>query len=224
MGRILHIELQSDNDPRIHWRCLAYYAAIREMWPDAKVTQVVVYVGDSTMTMSSSVEDERLNFGFDIINIKSIPASRFLSSPNEGERMLAMLAASEDSRSTIRSILESWSGLPRKTLRRLVEQLAVLSQLRNCDRIVKEERDRMPIHIDITQNAFYKEGEEHGEARGALQGALQGKAEVITRVLEARFGPLSRTVKARIAKADLEQLDRWSDLVATAPTLEAVFR
>src|SRR5450432_3772721 len=54
-GRILHIDLQSENDPRMRWRCLAYYQAIRELWPVARITQVVIYVGSGPMTMISVV-------------------------------------------------------------------------------------------------------------------------------------------------------------------------
>ena len=44
-GKILHLEFQLSNDPRMHWRCYHYYGAIQEQWEDAEILQVVVYVG-----------------------------------------------------------------------------------------------------------------------------------------------------------------------------------
>src|SRR5580658_10493772 len=54
-GRILHIEFQSKNDPRIAWRCLEYWQLISEQWPGLEVVQVVIYLGDGPLTMTSDI-------------------------------------------------------------------------------------------------------------------------------------------------------------------------
>ena len=59
--------------------------------------------------------------------------------------------------------------------------------------------------------------------RGKAEGLEQGKAEGLTRIMERRFGPLSRTVRARIAGADPDELDAWFDRVLDADNLEAMF-
>src|SRR5450631_3265953 len=46
-GLILHIELQTDNDPRIVRRCLGYWQAIDEKWPKTPIHQVVIYMGSA---------------------------------------------------------------------------------------------------------------------------------------------------------------------------------
>ena len=65
---------------------------------------------------------------------------------------------------------------------------------------------------------------ERGKARGLAEGLEQGKAEGLTRILERRFGPLSRTVRDRIAGADPDELDAWFDRVLDANNLEAMFK
>ena len=55
------------------------------------------------------------------------------------------------------------------------------------------------------------------------QGRQQGKKEVLARMLARRFGPLPQDVSSRLASANAEQLDLWSDRLLDAPTLEAVF-
>ena len=59
--------------------------------------------------------------------------------------------------------------------------------------------------------------------RGKAEGLEQGKAEGLTRIMERRFGPLSRTVRDRIAGADPDELDAWFDRVLDADNLEAMF-
>ncbi len=40
-----------------------------------------------------------------------------------------------------------------------------------------------------------------------MEGLAQGKAEVVMRIMERRFGPLSRKVRDRIAVAGPDELD-----------------
>ena len=202
-GRILHIELQSRNDVRMPFRCLEYWRVIAELWPDADIVQVVIYAGDGPMTMASGIDRGRLTYGFDILNVQDLDAGLFLESTSDSERMLAALCHSDDPRATIAAILRSWRHLPAKEFTEKLEDLLVLSQIRKRDTIVTEESTEMPIEIDITENAMFKWGEEKGEARG--------EAKILTRFLERRFGPLPDAVKARIASADTQTIERWVD-------------
>jgi len=214
-GRILHIELQSKNDSKMHWRCLDYWRAIAEQWLDGEIVQVVIYLGDGPMTMLSTIARGRTEFAFDILSLKDVEAKTFLESESEEERMLAVLCHSEDPRATIVEILRSWKHLPTKELSENMRDLLVLSQLRKQDTIVGEESSAMPIEIDISENAVFK--------LGAKQGEVRGEAKVLTRLLERRFGTLPDTARTRIESADVESLDRWVDRLDGAETLDAVF-
>ena len=66
-------------------------------------------------------------------------------------------------------------------------------------------------------------GRAEGKAEGIAEGEAKGEAKSLTRLLERRFGPLPRSVKDRIASADLDQLDTWIDRVLDARSLDAVF-
>ena len=67
------------------------------------------------------------------------------------------------------------------------------------------------------------EGLTEGLERGMERGLERGKAEVLMRLMERRFGPLSRTVRDRIAGAGPDELDAWSDRILDAGDLEAMF-
>ena len=60
-------------------------------------------------------------------------------------------------------------------------------------------------------------------AEGLERGLERGKAEVLMRLMERRFGPLSRTVRDRIAGAGPDELDAWFDRILDADDLEAMF-
>ena len=214
-GRILHLELQSKNDPRIEWRCLEYWQVISEQWPDAEVIQVIIYAGDSPLKMANGIKRGRLTYGFDIVDLQQVAANTFLESAGDNERMLAALCHSDDPRATIRTILASWKHLSAKDIRDKLANLSVLSQLRKHDTIVKEESAIMPIEIDIRENAFVKWGEEMGEARG------EGK--LLTKILERRFGPIPEDVRVRISTANAETIETWAENLESARTLTDIF-
>ena len=227
-GRIVQLEWQAQNDREMLWRNLDYYKVIARQWPTApRILQFLVYLGDSPVTMESEIERDRLSYGYDIFCMYDVEAREFLASESDDERVLAVLCASEDPRATIREILGSWKHLPAKELTERILDLQVLSQLRNRDTMVREESSAMPIEIDIKQNAFYKWAEANGaamgEARGEARGKAEGKADALTIVLEARFGPLPAVVRARIASADVETLERWLQRLAHASTVEELF-
>ena len=60
-------------------------------------------------------------------------------------------------------------------------------------------------------------------AEGLERGLEQGEARGLTRLLERGFGPLPRTVRDRVAAADLDELDAWLDRILDADSLDAVF-
>src|SRR5215475_6167678 len=62
-GRILHLEIQSD-DEDMPWRMLEYYFLIR-IAHKQQPEQIVIYVGEKSSKIASIVE-ERLKFDYDL--------------------------------------------------------------------------------------------------------------------------------------------------------------
>jgi hypothetical protein len=56
------------------------------------------------------------------------------------------------------------------------------------------------------------------------KGIVQGEALLLQRQLARRFGPLPSAVVAQLGSATAEQLERWSDRVLDAATLDEVLR
>ena len=67
-------------------------------------------------------------------------------------------------------------------------------------------------------------GIEKGIEKGIEQGIEQGEALLLQRLLVRRFGPLPSDLVAHIGAATTGQLERWSDRVLDAASLDEVFR
>ncbi|WP_371869556.1 DUF4351 domain-containing protein [Duganella flavida] len=69
-----------------------------------------------------------------------------------------------------------------------------------------------------------KKGLEQGMEQGLKQGRKQGAVALLERQLARRFGPLPQTVQRKLAKASLEQVDAWGEVVLEATSLKQVFK
>lgn len=86
------------------------------------------------------------------------------------------------------------------------------------------------------EKIFYEDGEkrglrkgieqgiERGIQRGIQQGRKDAMAELLERQLEGRFGPISETVRKRLARASPEKLAEWGVALLDANSLAQVFR
>lgn len=64
---------------------------------------------------------------------------------------------------------------------------------------------------------------EKGVQQGLQQGLQQARFELVERMLAHRFGPLSDTVRDRLAAASAEQLQDWAIALLEAPDIDTVF-
>lgn len=54
-------------------------------------------------------------------------------------------------------------------------------------------------------------------------GVQQGEARVLLRQLRLKFGPLNAATEERVRSAAPDLLEKWSDRILTAESLESVF-
>ncbi len=80
----------------------------------------------------------------------------------------------------------------------------------------------MPYVTSVERLAI-RRGMQQGLEQGLEQGRLEGKIEGLERLLVKRFGPLDEATRKRLDLATLEQLDRWTDRILDASTVDVVF-
>ncbi|MBF0182143.1 MAG: DUF4351 domain-containing protein, partial [Magnetococcales bacterium] len=81
--------------------------------------------------------------------------------------------------------------------------------------------------VESTWGAGMLEGEKKGRLNGLLEGEKKGRREgeanLLTRLLQCRFGSIPDWASARIAEADPSVLERWSLAIFDAASLEKLF-
>ena len=66
-------------------------------------------------------------------------------------------------------------------------------------------------------------GMQQGMRQGMQQGMQQGESTMLFRLLERKFGQVSKKVKRKIEAADSDTLLEWGEKILSASTIEYVF-
>ncbi|MGN7613821.1 DUF4351 domain-containing protein [Magnetococcales bacterium HHB-1] len=218
-GAILHLELQSDSDDVMEWRMLEYYALIRQLYPNAKIIQRVLYVGPGTPKFKTKIDEGGIHFEYKVVNIIDIDCREMLTSPQLEENLLAVLCRMEDDRETIREVLTRIEKLPSKERADALEKLMILAGLRKLEPIIKEEVDKMAISVNVMENEFLRDLFVSGEQKGRVE----GKAELLQRQLQKKFGNVPAWADEKLKTADAKNLEVWGDRILDASSIDEVF-
>ena len=236
-GRILHVELQEDDDPNMPWRMLEYYAPLRLTY-EQEPWQIVLYVGAGKPKRMIHIREKRLRFSYDVVDIRQLNAEPLLESDELSDNLLAILCNVKDVRAVSRRILQKLGALPMKQARDAAFKLTILSKLRRAEKIVLKEVETMititredlrewPMISDLMLSAEQeaearglKKGERTGEKKGQRKEALR----LLSKQLEQRFGALPEWAETQLAIASLPMLERWSLQLLTAKSLKAALK
>ena len=176
----LHIEIQSDNDEEMHKRMLLYYALILKTYA-MNTTQFVIYIGNDNLSMTANIAHPKLQYGYEIIDIKRYDYEEFLQANTPEEVILAILGNfhGENASSIIEKILLRLQQLAhtKLALGKYATQLEIISKLRKLEKETKTQVSSMPIVFDITDTTAYTLGEAKGEAKGKAEAVYAMFAE-----------------------------------------------
>lgn len=230
-GRILHVELQAEDDGEMPWRMLEYYPPIRLAYGQSP-TQIVLYVGEKPLKVAPKIEEERLKFSYDVVDIRELDSRPLLESDSVGDNLIAILCNVDDIRQVSRRILKKLAKLPGKQAKDAVTKLLILSRLRSAENIVSEEVKKvMPMtREDLLELPLISDlilggeeiAEKRGEKRGMQTGMKKNAASMLSRLLKQRFGALPVWAQKKVAAADVKTLDKWVLSVLNAQNLEDV--
>lgn len=78
--------------------------------------------------------------------------------------------------------------------------------------------------FDQWAQQYEQRGKQEGLQKGRQEGQQEGEARLLLRLLTRRFGELPADTVTRIQRADLPQLEAWSDRVLDARSLAEVFQ
>ena len=221
-GTLLHIELQSSNDPAMPLRMAEYALAIYRKFGQLP-TQIVLFVGASPLTMKNTLHGHGLQFQYTLADIRDLPSSDLLDSPRIEDNILSILTRLQNRAETIHQILDRITTLPEPERRAALAQLLILSGLRNLEREIEQEAERMPILNDILDHKVLGPAILKGRQQGLTEGRQEGRQDILKRQLQKRFGALPAWVEDRLAGFTAPELDEFAVRILDAASLEELF-
>ena len=202
---LLHIEFQSRNDKNMVFRNQEYHGIISRKYK-LPIRHYVFYIGRRKPNMMAQLPEDMQFKGFEILDFNTLSYRDFLDSKTGSEIILAILAdfQGHDPEAVIRLILQQLRVVVRHpaSLKKYVEQLNILSRLRNLSEQTIKIAASMPITIDIEKDYLYRIGLD----RGIELERQKAEAEIETE--RRRAEEAEAEIEAERRRAEEERLER----------------
>ncbi|MCJ8281784.1 MAG: Rpn family recombination-promoting nuclease/putative transposase [Rivularia sp. ALOHA_DT_140] len=182
--QILHIEFQTQPDPKIPFRMADYRLRGYRRFPEKEMYQVVIYLNrtNSELVYQNTFSLTRTRHEFEVIRLWEQPVEIFLENP--GLLAFAVLSSTPNPENVLNQVAAQINEISdNRTQSNVAASTAILASLvLNKDlikRILRSDVMReSPIYQEILQ-----EGEEKGKAKGREEGRAEGKTEVAINLL-----------------------------------------
>jgi hypothetical protein len=234
---IFHVELQSTNCRDMLWRMAEYFLLLRRRFRRTPIRQAVLYAGMKKLRMPSVLVDRPIHFRCEVHDIREWPAADLLASPNEGDRILAMLGQTDNPIAVVHQVVALAARQPIERQTYSVAALKAIAGLRQLERIILEEENAMPAYLDLSTSPLFRReyadimaklaaGREEGLKEGLKEGLEEGRAEGLRKalriLLRASFHRIPRWASEHIDSANEESLTQWIGRVPSATSVESV--
>ncbi len=188
-GSIFHLELQTQNDKNMPFRMLEYFILISSKYPNRKIKQMVLYVGEKPLNMKDRIEIENLTFNYQLKDIREISCEELFKSDSLTDKILAVLCDVRNPEKYFRELLTELYKLPERERRDYLKKLLNLLTIRS--KLVEEfklEVKKMPITFDretMKNHPFFKDGLKEGLEKGLKEGLEKAKREDVINLYQA---------------------------------------
>lgn len=173
---ILHMEFQTTDDSDMVYR-VAEYKAMNMRKFKMPVRSIVVYFGTDKSKMRTQLKDDEIIKGFELLNVLELDTERILDSEVPEEILLAILGKHPraNAETIIKRVIERLQSICDNEMRlqKYIQQLIVLSRLRNLEVETKNQVEHMPITYDITKDGLFLEGKKEGKKEERKKRALE---------------------------------------------------
>jgi hypothetical protein len=182
----------------------------------------VLYVGEAPLKMTGRVQHPRLDYSYEVTDIREFDATQLAASESISDNLIAVLCRNGTDPAIVQQVLWKIARLPKQQSMDCLEQLLRLSMLRKADSIVIKEYRTMSLEINIEDSPFLRGILLKGEKRGEKRGIRLGASWLLQSQLEGRFGKLPKWALQQLQKANTKTLELWADKVIGAKRLEDV--
>jgi predicted transposase YdaD len=176
-GKIIHIEIQVQQDKTFPERMLDYFYAIRKKYGKTP-TQIVLFAGKGNppptkFELKDEFQMQNLSFNFIVLDMKKIAPDVFIKSDKPEEVIVGILAGKfKDKPEIIKKVKERIVEIVKdeKEIAKYIDSVSFLAGLFD----IKIEVKPMPIEVDIKKTFLYKWGEKEGKQEGLKEAILLG--------------------------------------------------
>ncbi len=190
---------------------LQYCALIYQLYK-LPVIQYVFYVGKAKLKMPAQLQFPDFEYKYRLINLHQIPYHTFLDSQNADEVVWAILGDFEGiaERNVIAEIIGRLRELNSSQLKlqQHIRRLEMLSNLRDLQKIVIEEENKMPLVYDMEKDIRFQQGVEKGVEKGIEKGTEKGMLEAAIDMLKENLQIALISKVTKIPTAKLEELKK----------------
>jgi predicted transposase YdaD len=220
-GQLVHIEFQTENDRTMEYRMAEYYLAIYRLL-GRHPTQIVIYVGRQPIGMKERLETPAMSHRYQLVDIRTVSSGALLDSPQVQDNMLAILADLQDPEGAARKILATIKQCEPAERATLLAQFLVIAGLRQLERTVLEEANKMAISTEtlIRENTVLGPAFAKAEQEARQEGRQEGELSLLCRQLEKRFGPIPGWAEERLSKSSAAELEELGLRLLDAPSLD----
>ncbi len=242
---LIHIEVQGDRKPHFASGMYTYQYRAYDL-KQMPVVSLAILADESTawrpVEFGYELWGTRLSYQFTTVKLLDYPEAELENGRNPFAVVtLAHLQAKKTRNRTEDRFQVKWrlvrslyqSGFNRQQvidLFRFIDWVLHLpreADERLRDNIVAfEESQKMPYISSVERIGEERGrliGQQIGQQIGEERGRKGGQAEMLTRLLQRRFGTVPVWVSEKVAQADLAALEAWGDRILEATTLDGVF-
>lgn len=195
-GYLLHVEIQNNNEPLMHYRMLRYRCDIAMQWPKEPIKQFLTYIGKEKLTMHQKIQSQELNYQIKIIDMHDIDCQQLLENNSPDALILAILCdfKGRNERDVIHEIIIKLKDYYKENVKGFRESLAMLETLssnRNLSVDIQKEEKMLSMYIDElpSYKIGYEKGVENGKPKwmkeGKTEGKIEGKIEIAINMLSS---------------------------------------
>lgn len=169
---ILHLEFESGINLEIVYRVGEYHGMSLRRYK-LPIRHLVVYLGEEPPIMRTELNPNEVYTGFDLLNVHALDTNELLSSQIPEVVLIAILSnyPKENAEIVLHEIVINLKDLVKhkRTLKKYINQLTMLSRLRKIEELTIKISEEMPIHYEIETDALYiRGGEKQAERKDYL--------------------------------------------------------
>lgn len=217
-GEISYLEIDSQNEAELPREMCFKFMQVQDRFRGKKVNPVLLYIGRGPMRHESPYAEERIDFRYELFDIREFEARLLLDSPDLEDNMLALLTADADKERVMAVTIDKLARAPRGKQKDLALVFVIVGGLRGVASEIMERVKTMVTIEDLLENEVLGPALRDRFAAGREE----GERKVLVLQLERRFGPLTDAHRNRIHCASEEQVTRWAVEVLSASRIEDV--